>query len=64
MSTYYDDNFGHWNIESEEDVEFYHQVQRESQLTVCRQCDRKVMLRRGYNLCNSCADAMERGYCY
>jgi hypothetical protein len=62
--TYYDDNFGHWEIESQEDVEFYHQVQRESRPTICRQCDRRVLLRPSYNLCNSCAEANERGYCY
>ena len=60
MATYYDDNFGHYNIESEEDIEFYHEVQKDSFRTICRQCDGVFMLKRGYNLCNGCADANER----
>jgi hypothetical protein len=60
MATYYDDNFGHYNIESEEDIEFYHEVQKNSVRTICRQCGGVFMLKRGYNLCNGCADANER----
>lgn len=59
--TYYDDNFGHWNIDSEEDIEFYHSVQRESVLKKCEGCGRKVKLRPDYAYCNSCADIRERG---
>jgi hypothetical protein len=33
MPTYHDDNFGCYEIDSEEDLEFYHQVQRESVLS-------------------------------
>ena len=64
MASYYDDNFGHWEIESEDDIEFYHEVQRNSVKTTCRQCGGEFMLKRGYNLCNGCADAMERGWQY
>lgn len=62
MPTYYDDNFGRYEIESDEDVAFYHQVQRESRLKKCQGCGRKVKLRPDYAYCNSCADARERGY--
>lgn len=61
MATYYDDNFGIYEIESEEDIEFYHQVQKESRPTVCEGCGRTVNLRPGYGYCNSCADKRERG---
>lgn len=59
--SYYDDNFGHYNIESQDDVDFYHQVQRESVKKTCKGCGRKVKLRRDYAYCNSCADTLERG---
>ncbi len=59
--TYYDDNFGHYEIEGPEDVEFYHQVQRESRMKKCQGCGRKVRLRPDYAYCNSCADRRERG---
>jgi hypothetical protein len=61
-ASYYDDNFGHYEIEDEDDVEFYHQVQRESVTKKCQGCGRKVKLRPDYAYCNSCADARERGY--
>jgi hypothetical protein len=61
MSSYYDDNFGHYEIEDEDDVAFYHQVQRESVRKKCCDCGRMVMLRPEYCRCNSCADRIERG---
>jgi len=60
MPSYYDDNFGNWETESEEDVEFYHRVQKESVLKTCEQCGRKVKLRPDYAICNSCANQNER----
>jgi hypothetical protein len=59
--TYYDDNFGHWEIESEEDLEFYRQVQQESVEKECQGCGRTVRIRPQYALCGSCADRLERG---
>jgi hypothetical protein len=64
MTGYYDDNFGWWDIESDDDVEFYHQVQRESVEKECKRCGRTVRIRPDYALCNSCADAIERGEDY
>jgi hypothetical protein len=61
MASYYDNNFGHYDIESDEDVEFYNQVQAESVEKECRGCERTVRLRPGYAYCNSCADKRERG---
>ena len=59
----YDDNFG-WYEGFDDDPDaraFYHQVQRESVWKKCKRCHRKVKLRRDYVICNSCADALERG---
>lgn len=61
MAVFYDDNFGEWEIESEEDLEFYHQVQRENVEKVCKGCGQKVRIRPDYAYCNSCCERMERG---
>ncbi len=62
MASYYDDNFGHWeNMDDPEMVEFYHQVQRESEVKTCQQCGETVRLRRQYVICNDCADRNEGG---
>ena len=61
MSSYYDDNFGWYNIEDEDDVSFYHKMQAESVLKICNGCGRTVKLRRQYGYCNSCANAMDLG---
>jgi hypothetical protein len=60
MASFYDDNFGHYDIESEEDIEFYHQMQKDSEWKTCKQCEERVFLRRSYVICNSCADQNER----
>jgi hypothetical protein len=60
-ATYVDDNFGHYDIEDEDDVDFYFQVQAESVEKTCTGCGRKVKLRPDYAICNSCADKLERG---
>jgi len=62
MPSYYDDNFGHYKTESEEDVEFYHRVQKESVWKKCEECGRKVKLRPDYGYCNSCATKREQGF--
>lgn len=59
---YYDDNFGFYDIQDEDDVQFYRQVQKESRLKKCDGCGRKVRLRPSYGYCNSCADKRERGF--
>ena len=61
--SYYDDNFGHWNMEDDDPdkVDFYHQVQKESVWKKCQGCGRKVKLRPSYGICNSCCEKLERG---
>jgi hypothetical protein len=62
MTTYYDDNFGHWDDMDDPDmVDFYHQVQRENVEKECKGCGRMVMLRPDYAICNACATKLERG---
>lgn len=61
MLAYYDENFGFYDIESDDDVEFYHAVQRESVTKTCEGCGCKVKLRPEYSYCNRCADIRERG---
>ena len=66
MEDYYDDNFGHWNMDDdqEEQQAFYRKVQAESIWKVCSICDEKVKLRAEYDKCNSCMDNLERGGMY
>jgi hypothetical protein len=58
---YYDDNFGHWEIRDQEDVDFYFEVQRNSVSKKCEGCGRMVKIQPDYAYCNSCADKIERG---
>ncbi len=60
--SYFDDNFGHWEgMDDPDNVQFYHQVQRESRRKKCQGCGRMVKIRPDYAYCNSCADRIERG---
>jgi len=61
MRTYVDDNFGVWDIQDEDDVEFYHSVQRKSVRKKCQGCGRMVKIMPQYGYCNSCAERRERG---
>jgi ferric iron reductase protein FhuF len=61
MTSYYDDNFGHYTIESEEDVQFYRYVQKRSVTKKCKGCGRKVKLLPDYAYCDSCARKLEQG---
>ena len=64
MASYYDDNFGHYEIQDEEDVEFYHKMQAESEWKACARCEQKVFMSYRYAICDSCAEAQERGLQY
>lgn len=59
--SYYDDNFGFYDIQSEEDVEFYHAMQKRSVRKKCQRCGRMVKLAPDYGICNSCCEQIERG---
>lgn len=59
--SFYDDNYGHYEIDGPEDVEFYFETQRKSVRKKCQGCGRTVKIKPEYGYCNSCADRMERG---
>jgi hypothetical protein len=60
--SYVDDNFGHYEIESQDDVDFYHEVQRKSVWKKCDGCGKKVKIMPHYGYCNTCATARENGW--
>jgi hypothetical protein len=62
MITYYDDNFGHWDIEDEDEMEHYHRTQETNVEKECAGCHRMVMLQPQYGYCNSCATKREQGW--
>jgi hypothetical protein len=62
MPTYYDDNFGHYEIEGPEDVEFYFSVQARSTEKTCDGCGQRVKLMPQYGYCNACATKREQGW--
>ena len=63
MPGYYDDNFGEWSDMDDQDmIDFYHQVQAESVWKMCDGCRRRVKLRPDYGICNSCATKLEQGF--
>lgn len=64
MPGFYDDNYGWYEIEDQDDIDFYKQVQRESVWKKCGSCGRRVKLRPDYGICNSCAERAERGMEY
>jgi len=45
-------------------LDFYHRCQRTNVTKVCERCERTVRIQPQYAICNSCADAIERGYDY
>ena len=63
-TTYIDDNFGTYEIRSEEDVDFYFATQKASVVKRCVDCGQMVRIKPEYECCNSCADARERGWGY
>lgn len=61
-SSYYDDNFGEYEIESEEDIEFYHRIQKTNVEKECVGCGRTVRIQPHYDVCDSCARKREQGW--
>ena len=57
-----DDNFGEWEIESEEDLDFYLYVKESSIEKECKLCGNKVQLLPHYDKCNSCCEMIESGH--
>lgn len=61
MPIYYDDNFGQYDIDSEDDIRFYRDCQRNSVRKKCSICGRTVGLLPNYDKCNSCVTILEQG---
>ena len=63
MVSYYDSNFGHWDMEDgQDDVDFYHEVQRKSVWKTCGGCRTRVKILPQYAYCDSCATKIENGW--
>lgn len=58
---YYDDNYGEWDIQDEDDLAFYHERQRTNIRKKCSGCGKMVRIQPDYAYCNSCATKIERG---
>jgi hypothetical protein len=56
----YDDNYGEYDIQDEDDIRFYQETQRASVKKKCKGCGRTVKIKSDYAYCNSCAEKMER----
>jgi hypothetical protein len=62
MRTVYDDNFGHWDIEDEDDMEMYRKFQETNVEKECVGCGRLVRIQPQYDVCDSCATKREQGW--
>ncbi len=61
MAAVYDDNFGFWDIDEEEEQAFFDYVQRQSVQRTCERCERCVRLIPPKTICASCVTALEYG---
>ena len=61
MISYYDSNFGHYDMTDDDCVDFYNEVQRRSVTKTCQGCGDRVELLPQYNICDDCATKLENG---
>lgn len=63
MASYYDDNFGTYDMDDDPEgtAAFYRDVQARSVRKRCAGCDRMVKILPHYAYCDSCASKIERG---
>lgn len=59
--TYIDDNFGHYTIDDQDDIEFYHKVQATSIWKRCLGCGCLKKLLPQYAYCDNCSTQIESG---
>jgi hypothetical protein len=57
----YEDNFGFWDIDGQEEQAFFEYVQRQSVKKTCDRCERPARLMPSKTLCASCVTALECG---
>jgi rRNA maturation endonuclease Nob1 len=60
--SYYDDNYGFYDIRDQDDIDFYFETQKQSVKKKCAGCGRTVKIKPDYAYCNSCTDKLERGF--
>jgi hypothetical protein len=61
MAAVYEDNFGFWDIDGQEEQAFLDYVQRQSVQRTCERCNRRVRLMPPKTICASCVTALECG---
>lgn len=61
MAAVYDDNFGFWDIDGQEEQAFFDYVQRQSVQKTCDRRELQVRLMPSKALCASCVTALECG---
>jgi len=61
MAVVYDDNFGFWHIDGQEERAFFEYVQSQSTQKPCCRCEHRVRLMAHKTLCASCVAALECG---
>ena len=61
MAAVYEDNFGFWDIDGQEEQAFFEDVRRQSVQKTCDRCERPVRLIPSKTLCASCVTALECG---
>ena len=57
----YDDSFGFWDIDGQEEQAFFEYVQGQSVQKICDRCERLVRLMPTKARCASCVTALECG---
>jgi hypothetical protein len=50
MATYYDDNYGFYEIRDQDDIDFYHETQKASVWKKCHGCGKRVKIKPGLRL--------------
>lgn len=61
MAAVYDDNFGFWHIDEQEEQAFFEYVQSQSTQKTCCRCKSRARLLAHKTLCASCVAALECG---
>lgn len=61
MAAVYEDNFGFWDIDGQEEQAFFEHVLSQSVEKTCERCQRPARLMPAKTLCASCVTALECG---
>ena len=61
MKSYYDSNYGWYDMTEPDCMDFYREVQSRSEWKTCQGCGDEVKLLPQYNICDTCATKLENG---